>query len=95
MVVRWNTGAHFLSHFSQDIWFEQVAQYDLPPAWGGKPDNIIAEGQVLNLSEPTYVHELHLVYSGDEERSMQFAVSGIFHINLRVLLQENLQQTLN
>jgi alpha-L-fucosidase len=40
-------------------------QYDLPTSWGSGYDNIIAEGQVLELPNATYVHELHIVYAGD------------------------------
>lgn len=40
-------------------------QYDLPTSWGTGDDNVIAEGQVIELPKETYVHELHLLYAGD------------------------------
>lgn len=40
-------------------------QYDLPTSWGSGVDNVIAEGQVIELPSATYVHELHLLYAGD------------------------------
>jgi hypothetical protein len=32
--------------------------------WGVGNDNVITNGQVLNI-EPAYAHELHFLYSGD------------------------------
>ncbi|KAF5354363.1 hypothetical protein D9758_010751 [Tetrapyrgos nigripes] len=46
-------------------WMNDGIAYDLPSVWGNGNDNVIANGQVFNLEEPTYVHELHFVYSGD------------------------------
>ncbi|KIJ11300.1 glycoside hydrolase family 29 protein [Paxillus involutus ATCC 200175] len=46
-------------------WTFNGITYDLPTSWGSGYDNIIAEGQVLELPNATYVHELHIVYAGD------------------------------
>jgi alpha-L-fucosidase len=40
-------------------------QYDLPTSWGTGDDNVISQGQVIELPSETYVHELHLLYAGD------------------------------
>lgn len=40
-------------------------QYDLPATWGLGEDNVIAKGQVLELPDATYVHQIHLLYAGD------------------------------
>lgn len=40
-------------------------QYDLPASWGSGVDNVIAEGQVIELPSVTCVHEIHLLYAGD------------------------------
>ncbi|KAG9312282.1 glycoside hydrolase family 29 protein [Chiua virens] len=34
-------------------------------SWGLGYDNVIAQGQVVELPSPTYVHQIHLVYAGD------------------------------
>ncbi|KAF7977933.1 hypothetical protein HWV62_2001 [Athelia sp. TMB] len=43
----------------------EANQYELPAAWGLGPDNILVDSQIIDLSEPIYVHEAHLVYAGD------------------------------
>ncbi|KAF7984811.1 hypothetical protein HWV62_11828 [Athelia sp. TMB] len=43
----------------------EANQYELPAAWGLGPDNILVDSQIINLSEPIYVHEAHFVYAGD------------------------------
>lgn len=40
-------------------------EYELPSEWGASNDNVIANGQVLQLDEPTFIHELHFLYAGD------------------------------
>ncbi|KZP28385.1 glycoside hydrolase family 29 protein [Athelia psychrophila] len=54
--------AQFLPNGS---WVYDSINYDLPSAWGLRPDNILADSQKLDLAENTYAHELHLVYAGD------------------------------
>jgi hypothetical protein len=44
-------------------------QYEFPSTWGTTNDNVVANGQILALETPTYVHELHMVYSGDASGS--------------------------
>ncbi|KAF8177465.1 glycoside hydrolase family 29 protein [Mycena galopus ATCC 62051] len=50
-------------------WTYDGITYDFPTTWGTGNDNAIANGQVLQLETPTYVHELHMVYSGDASGS--------------------------
>ncbi|KAF7317479.1 Glycoside hydrolase family 29 protein [Mycena kentingensis (nom. inval.)] len=55
-------------------WVHDGISYAFPTNWGtAEPppasDNVIASGQVLALDEPTYVHELHMVYAGDPSGS--------------------------
>ncbi|KAJ7142230.1 glycoside hydrolase family 29 protein [Mycena epipterygia] len=61
--------AHGASFDSQYLppgpWIHDGITYDFPGSWGNANDNVVANGQILQLEKPTYVHELHLVYSGD------------------------------
>ena len=43
----------------------QYLQYDLPTSWGTGDDNVLSQGQVVELPNAPYVHELHLLYAGD------------------------------
>ncbi|KAJ4471476.1 glycoside hydrolase family 29 protein, partial [Lentinula aciculospora] len=49
--------------------------YQLPVAWGTDNDNVIANNQSLILSESTFVHELHALYSGDNSGDATFTVN--------------------
>ncbi len=55
-------------------WFE--SQYELPSEWGASNDNVIANGQVLHLDEPTFIHELHFLYAGDAGPGMPYLSSN-------------------
>ncbi|KAJ7358164.1 glycoside hydrolase family 29 protein [Mycena albidolilacea] len=65
--------AHGASFDSQYLppgpWVYDGITYDFPKTWGEGNDNVVANGQVLRLDTPTYVHELHMVYSGDASGS--------------------------
>ncbi|KAJ7467488.1 glycoside hydrolase family 29 protein [Mycena latifolia] len=65
--------AHGASFDSQYLppgpWVYDGITYDFPSTWGNANDNVVANGQILQLAEPTYVHELHMVYSGDASGS--------------------------
>ncbi|KAG8220484.1 hypothetical protein J3R82DRAFT_3180 [Butyriboletus roseoflavus] len=66
-------------------WFFNGVTYDLPASCGSVVDNIIVEGQAIELPNATYVHELHLIYAGD----------GIFNLmtrlasTMRIILSQN------
>ncbi|KAJ3995121.1 glycoside hydrolase family 29 protein [Lentinula boryana] len=48
--------------------------YQLPTIWGTGNDNVIANNQTLSLSNSTFVHELHALYSGDNSGDATFTV---------------------
>ncbi|KAJ7073184.1 glycoside hydrolase family 29 protein [Mycena amicta] len=60
-------------------WVYDGISYAFPMSWGPSPpttsmqandnDNVIAAGQVLMLDEPSFVHELHMLYAGDASGS--------------------------
>ncbi|KAF9465205.1 glycoside hydrolase family 29 protein [Collybia nuda] len=52
-------------HLPPGPWIFDGIKYDLPSTWGTSNDNVIANGQIVSLDEPTFVHELHFLYSGD------------------------------
>ncbi|KAJ7627477.1 glycoside hydrolase family 29 protein [Roridomyces roridus] len=63
-------GASFDSQYlPPGPWVYDGITYDFPESWGHANDNVVANGQILELDEPTYVHELHMVYSGDASGS--------------------------
>ncbi|KAJ7214997.1 alpha-L-fucosidase-domain-containing protein [Mycena pura] len=63
-------GASFDSQFlPPGPWVDDGITYDFPRAWGAANDNVVAAGQILRLETPAYVHELHMVYSGDASGS--------------------------
>ncbi|KAJ7609992.1 glycoside hydrolase family 29 protein [Mycena polygramma] len=63
-------GASFDSQFlPSGPWVYDGIPYDFPSTWGEGNDNVVANGQILALERPTYVHELHMVYSGDASGS--------------------------
>ncbi|KAJ7640579.1 glycoside hydrolase superfamily [Mycena rosella] len=45
-------------------------------SWGDVKDNVVANGQILQLEEPIYVHELHLVYSATPPETTAFNSSN-------------------
>ncbi|KAJ6493264.1 glycoside hydrolase family 29 protein [Mycena sanguinolenta] len=76
--------AHGASFDSQYLppgpWVYDGITYDFPKTWGEGNDNAIANGQILRLDTPTYVHELHMVYSGDASGSAHEFVAN-FELN--------------
>ncbi|KAG1828517.1 glycoside hydrolase family 29 protein [Suillus variegatus] len=72
-------GATYAAEYLPDgPWLYNGISYDLPSTWGQSQDNVIAGGQVVKLSDATYVHELHIVYAGDSSGS---GLSGTFGLN--------------
>ncbi|KAJ6626716.1 glycoside hydrolase family 29 protein [Mycena sp. CBHHK59/15] len=65
--------AHGASFDSQYLppgpWVHDGISYDFPSSWGKGNDNVVANGQVFELENATFVHELHFVYSGDASGS--------------------------
>ncbi|KAJ7242414.1 glycoside hydrolase family 29 protein [Mycena rebaudengoi] len=68
-----NFDAHGASFDSKYLppgpWVHDGITYDFPKSWGSDQDNVVANGQVFQLPQPTLVHELHFVYSGDASGS--------------------------
>ncbi|KAF7350653.1 Glycoside hydrolase family 29 protein [Mycena sanguinolenta] len=63
-------GASFDSQYlPPGPWVYDGITYDFPKTWGEGNDNAIANGQIIQLETATYVHELHMVYSGDASGS--------------------------
>ncbi|KAF7349208.1 Glycoside hydrolase [Mycena sanguinolenta] len=55
-----------------------TSQFALPSSWDENEDNVLAQGQVLRLQEPTFVHELHFLYAGDGTGA---PVESVFTLN--------------
>ncbi|KAG2032284.1 glycoside hydrolase family 29 protein [Suillus americanus] len=72
-----NGATYAAEHPPEGPWFYNGILYDLPSTWGQSQDNVIAEGQVVKLSNATCVHELHIVYAGDSSDGL----SGTFSLN--------------
>ncbi|KAK7057925.1 glycoside hydrolase family 29 protein [Favolaschia claudopus] len=84
-------GASFDSQFlPPGPWVYDGITYDFPETWGQGTDNIIANGQILPLENPTYVHELHMVYSGDASGSAHEFVAN-FMLNFADNTTQQLQ----
>ncbi|KIJ10105.1 hypothetical protein PAXINDRAFT_16856 [Paxillus involutus ATCC 200175] len=60
-----NGSTYVAEYLPRGPWTFNGTTYDLPTSWGSGNDNVVAEGQVLELPNATYVHELHIVYAGD------------------------------
>ncbi|KAJ7151032.1 glycoside hydrolase family 29 protein [Mycena filopes] len=58
-------GAYDSQFLPTGAWEYDGLSFALPASWDEKNDNVLANGQVLRLQEPTYVHELHFLYAGD------------------------------
>ncbi|KAH7883390.1 glycoside hydrolase family 29 protein [Phlebopus sp. FC_14] len=71
-------GTYAAEYLPRGPWVFNGITYDLPPTWGSGDDNVIAQGQVVELPNPTFVHELHILYAGDGKDD-QF--NGTFHLN--------------
>ncbi|KAJ7731632.1 glycoside hydrolase family 29 protein [Mycena metata] len=86
--------AHGASFDSQYLppgpWVYDGITYDFPSSWGHANDNVVANGQVLSLVKPTYVHEFHMVYSGDASGSAHEFVAN-FMLNFADNSSQQLQ----
>ncbi|KAH7929517.1 glycoside hydrolase family 29 protein [Leucogyrophana mollusca] len=72
-------GSTFAAQYlPQGPWDYNGITYSLPSTWGQGDDNAIAQGQVVKLLNATYVHELHIVYSGDGTDN---EFNGTFYLN--------------
>ncbi|KAJ6631221.1 glycoside hydrolase family 29 protein [Mycena sp. CBHHK59/15] len=61
-----NGGAFDSQFLPQGTWTFDGLTFTLPASWDTKDDdNVVADGQVLQLQEPVFVHELHFLYAGD------------------------------
>ncbi|KAG6867295.1 hypothetical protein C0993_004873, partial [Termitomyces sp. T159_Od127] len=61
--------------------------YELPSNWGTGNDNVVTDGQVLTLANPSYTHEIHLLYAGDGS-------GGAFVSNFELTFEDNSSQTM-
>ncbi|KAJ7113228.1 glycoside hydrolase superfamily [Mycena crocata] len=68
--------------------------YDFPRAWGHANDNVVANGQIIELKEPTYVHELYSVHSGDASGKLIFIIAHEFVANFVLNFADNSTQQL-
>ncbi|KAG2123005.1 glycoside hydrolase family 29 protein [Suillus cothurnatus] len=72
-----NGATYAAEYLPEGPWLYNGISYDLPSTWGQGQDNVIAGGQVVELSKATYIHELHIVYAGDNSGG----TSGTFSLN--------------
>ncbi|KAH0588435.1 hypothetical protein H2248_004283 [Termitomyces sp. 'cryptogamus'] len=81
-------GSSFDSQFlPQGTWNYDGIDYELPSVWGTGNDNFIANGQVLTLAQPSYTHEIHLLYAGDGS-------GGAFVSDFELTFADNSSQTI-
>ncbi|KAG1794155.1 glycoside hydrolase family 29 protein [Suillus plorans] len=72
-----NGATYAAEYLPEGPWLYNGIPYDLPSTWGQSQDNVIAGGQVVKLSNVTYVHELHVMYVWDRSDS---GLSGTFSL---------------
>ncbi|KAL0569834.1 hypothetical protein V5O48_012122 [Marasmius crinis-equi] len=71
-----NHGGSFDSQFlPTGVWEHDGVSYDFPSTWGSANDNVIAMGQVVPLESPSFVHEAHFLFAGDDSGDGDFAVT--------------------
>lgn len=70
-----NGATYAAEYLPEGPWLYNGILYDLPSTWGQCQDNVIAEGQVVKLANATYVHELHVVYAGDNSGGLSGTLS--------------------
>ncbi|KAJ7853737.1 glycoside hydrolase family 29 protein [Mycena leptocephala] len=58
-------GAYDSRFLPTGSWEYDGLTFALPSSWDKNDDNVLADGQVLRLQKPTFVHELHFLYAGD------------------------------
>ncbi|KAF9442799.1 hypothetical protein P691DRAFT_714020, partial [Macrolepiota fuliginosa MF-IS2] len=81
-------GGSFDSQFlPEGPWLFDSVKYDVPEIWGAGNDNVVANGQIVNINA-TYVHELHFLYAGD-------ALGGEFVRNFILNFEDNSTTTVN
>ncbi|KAH7912706.1 glycoside hydrolase family 29 protein [Hygrophoropsis aurantiaca] len=86
-----NNGSTFAAQYlPQGPWDYNGIIYGLPSTWGQVNDNVIAQNQVVKLSNATFVHELHIVYSGDGTDN---EFNGTFYLNYEDKSVKELQFT--
>ncbi|KAJ7660033.1 glycoside hydrolase family 29 protein [Mycena rosella] len=61
-------------------WEYDGLTFVLPSSWDKNDDNVLANGQVLRLQKPTFVHELHFLYAADGNGGESPSVS-VFSLN--------------
>ncbi|KAG7450034.1 glycoside hydrolase family 29 protein [Guyanagaster necrorhizus] len=72
-------GASFDSGFlPTGPWVYDNIEYALPSEWGTSNDNVIADGQILYLDEPTFLHELHFLFAGDADSGSPVFFGSVF-----------------
>jgi alpha-L-fucosidase len=71
-------GAYDSQFLPTGSWEYDGLTFALPSSWDGSNDNVLANGQVLRLQKPTFVHELHFLYAGDGTSS---PVLSVFTLN--------------
>ncbi|KAG6332762.1 hypothetical protein ID866_6327 [Astraeus odoratus] len=59
-------GTYPAGYLPRGPWVYNGITYDLPNIWGEGFDNVVSDGQVIALREPTYIHEFHILYAGEE-----------------------------
>ncbi|KIO02569.1 glycoside hydrolase family 29 protein [Pisolithus tinctorius Marx 270] len=80
-------GTYPAQHLPTGPWHYNGITYDLPTNWGLGLDNVVSSGQVITLNEPTYIHEFHIVYAGEqplwglsEKFELQYEDGSIKHL---------------
>lgn len=63
--------------------------YELPAQWATGNDNVIANSQTLVLPKSTYLHEMHILYAGDDSSN-----SGVTPNNFIINFIDNSTQTI-
>ncbi|KAJ7484667.1 glycoside hydrolase family 29 protein [Mycena latifolia] len=58
-------GAYDSQFLPTGSWEYDGLTFALPSSWDKGDDNVLANGQILRLQNPTFVHELHFLYAGD------------------------------
>ncbi|KAF8189948.1 glycoside hydrolase family 29 protein [Mycena galopus ATCC 62051] len=71
-------GAYDSQFLPTGSWEYDGLTFELPSAWDENDDNVLANGQVLRLQKPTFIHELHFLYAGD---GSSVPVLSVFTLN--------------
>ncbi|KAG2074850.1 glycoside hydrolase family 29 protein [Suillus decipiens] len=76
-----NGATYVAEYLPEGPWLYNGISYDLPSIWGQSQDNVIANGQIVKLSNATCVHKLHIVYAGDSSGRKCNELRGMFNLN--------------